>query len=145
MGPVTVDQIQVAQLKRIPVEGGDVLHALRSTDIGFRQFGEAYFSMVDNGAIKAWKLHRRMTLNLVVPVGVVKFVFYAEHSRVPREEVIGEGNYVRLTVPPGLWFGFQGRMAPYSLILNIVDIAHEPDEVERKSLSAFDYKWREDI
>ncbi len=74
MGAVDLEQIQVTQLKRISVIGGDVLHALKCTDTGFQGFGEAYFSMAEAGAVKAWKLHRRMTLNLVVPVGEVRFV-----------------------------------------------------------------------
>jgi dTDP-4-dehydrorhamnose 3,5-epimerase len=141
MGAVTLEQIRVTSLKRIPVLGGDVLHALKRTDDGFLDFGEAYFSMVEFGAVKAWKLHRRMTLNLVVPVGEVRFVFFAEDGKTRREDTIGISNYARLTVPPGIWFGFQGLEAPFSLILNVADIPHEPDEVERKPLEGFDYRW----
>ena len=64
--------------------------------------------MIEMGAVKAWKQHRRMTLNLVVPVGNVRFVFLADEGKAQREETIGVSNYVRLTVPPGVWFGFQG-------------------------------------
>lgn len=141
MGAVNLEQILVTPLKRISVSGGDVLHALKRTDKGFSDFGEAYFSMVDFGAVKAWKVHRRMTLNLVVPVGEVRFVFIAEDSNMQREETIGVSNYARLAVPPGIWFGFQGLAAPFSLILNVADIPHEPDEVERKPLEGFDYAW----
>lgn len=141
MGAVSLEQIVVTPLKRILVAGGDVLHALKRTDVGFREFGEAYFSMVEAGAVKAWKLHRRMTLNLVVPVGTVRFVFIAVDGKMRREETIGISNYARLTVPPGIWFGFQGLAAPFSLILNVADIPHEPDEIERKPLEKFDYVW----
>lgn len=141
MDEVTVEQILATKLKRIPVAGGDVLHALKCTDEGFLKFGEAYFSMVEAGAVKAWKLHRRMTLNLVVPVGEVQFVFYAEHGKTRRKETIGLSNYARLSVPPGIWFGFQGLAAPFSVILNVADILHEPDEVERKPQEEFDYVW----
>ena len=78
MGTVSVDQIQVTPLKRIPVDGGDVLHAIKNGDLGYAGFGEAYFSIVELGTIKAWKRHLRMTLNLVVPVGQVIFVFVDE-------------------------------------------------------------------
>lgn len=142
MGAVTLEQIKVTSLKRISVPGGDVLHALKCTDEGFREFGEAYFSMVEPGAVKAWKMHRRMTLNLVVPVGEVRFVFIAEDGKARREETIGVSSYARLTVPPGIWFGFQGMAAPFSLIMNVADIPHEPNEVERKPLEGFDYMWK---
>lgn len=125
---------------RISTPGGDVMHALKSTDACFSAFGEAYFSWAAPNAVKAWKLHRCMTLNLVVPVGRVLFVFHLPGHGFRMEE-IGDANYARITVPPGIWFGFQGRdMAP-SLVLNIANIAHDPDEVERKAVSEIAFDW----
>lgn len=141
MGEVTIDQILVTPLKRIQVAGGDVLHAIKRTDNGFRDFGEAYFSMVDSGVIKAWKMHKRMTLNLVVPIGDVKFVFVDKGDDIRRQEIIGESNYARLTVPPGIWFGFQGLTEPFSMIMNLADIPHDPDEVLRKEVEEIEYDW----
>jgi dTDP-4-dehydrorhamnose 3,5-epimerase len=143
MGAVNLTDIQVTPLKRVQVAGGDVLHALRCADPGFSGFGEAYFSLVNVGAIKAWKMHQRMTLNLVVPAGEVRFVFLAPDGGAHREQVLGNSHYARLTVPPMVWFGFQGMAAPSSLVLNIADIPHDPLEVLRKPLEAFDYQWRE--
>lgn len=140
MGTVMVSQIDVTPLKRISVEGGDVLHAIKYVDPGYVGFGEAYFSQVEKGAIKAWKRHFQMTLNLVVPVGLVRFVFFDELGTV-REETIGEDNYVRLTVPPGIWSGFCGMSDPLSLILNVADITHDPTEVDQKNLAEFNYSW----
>lgn len=140
MGTVSVDQIQVTPLKRIPVDGGDVLHAIKNGDLGYAGFGEAYFSIVELGTIKAWKRHLRMTLNLVVPVGQVIFVFVDEIGDY-RLENVGPSRYVRLTVPPGIWFGFKGLSHPISMLMNIANIAHDPSEVERKGLSEIAYKW----
>ena len=141
MGEVILDQILVTPLKRISVSGGDVLHALKCTDDGFKDFGEAYFSIVEFGAIKAWKMHTEMTLNLIVPIGKVRFVFRADDSNNGREELIGAANYSRLSVPPGIWFGFQGLAAPFSVILNVADIPHDPHEVVRKPLEVFPCEW----
>jgi dTDP-4-dehydrorhamnose 3,5-epimerase len=140
VGTVSVDQIQVTPLKRIPVDGGDVLHAIKNGDLGYAGFGEAYFSIVELGTIKAWKRHLRMTLNLVVPVGQVIFVFVDEIGDY-RLENVGPSRYVRLTVPPGIWFGFKGLSHPISMLMNIANIAHDPSEVERKGLSEIAYKW----
>ena len=142
MGDVSLDDILVTPLKRMPTVGGDVLHALKETDAGFDGFGEIYFSWVEQGAIKAWKYHKRMTLNLVVPMGEVSFVFHLTNQKNNfRTENIGEERYVRLTVPPGIWFGFQGRGSGQSLLMNLADMAHEPDEVLRKKTSEFVYNW----
>ena len=116
MGHVRLTEILITPLKRITVEGGDVLHAIKKSDSSFTGFGEAYFSWVNPCVIKAWKLHRQMTLNLVVPVGEVKFVFHEPHSGDFREELLGESHYFRLTVPPGIWFGFQGCATGPSLL-----------------------------
>lgn len=142
MSTVSIDAVQVTSLKRIQTSGGDVLHALKASDSGFVGFGEAYFSWVEPGAVKAWKCHQRMTLNLVVPIGAVRFVFYSpDQSGISRCEEIGEHRYVRLTVPPGIWFGFQGIGGGASLVMNLADIEHDPDEVLRKSVSEIDYDW----
>lgn len=140
MGAVTINEILVTPLKRVPVKGGDVLHAMKYTDPGFAGFGEAYLSLLNQGAIKAWKRHYHMTLNLIVPVGLVKFVFMDDSGGL-REEMIGEACYARLTVPPGIWFGFQGRAAPQSLLLNVADIPHDPGEVERKAMEEIRFEW----
>jgi hypothetical protein len=55
--------------------------------------------------------------------------------------IIGENNYVRITVPPGIWFGFKGEYAPKSLVLNLASITHDPDEVERLPKEAFNDKF----
>ena len=143
MGTMSLDEILVPPLERIPTGGGEVLHALKKSDIGFKEFGEVYFSWVEKGCIKAWKCHQRMTLNLVVPIGKVNFVFHStKEENSFRTENIGDERYVRLTVPPGIWFGFQGISAGHSLLMNFADLEHDPDEVERKPISAFSYDWR---
>ena len=143
MGAVALDDILVTPLKRISTDGGDVMHALKNSDQGFNGFGEVYFSWVDQGAIKAWKCHQRMTLNLVVPLGEVRMVFHLpKEKRIFRVETIGASRYVRLTVPPGIWFGFQGTTSGSSLLMNVADLEHNPDEVLRKSKSEFSYDWK---
>ena len=137
---MSVHQIVVTPLKRLPVIGGDVLHGMRRTDPGFVGFGEAYFSMIDQGAVKAWKRHLRMTLNFLVPVGSVQFVFVDNVGSI-RKELVGLDRYVRLTIPPGIWFGFKGLFEPYSLLLNLADITHDPDEIERRSIDEFEFDW----
>lgn len=137
-------EIVLTPLSRIETAGGDVLHAMKQSDTGYAGFGEAYFSWVSAGAVKAWKRHMKMTMNLVVPVGKVRFVFRqvnavgAEKFRV---EEIGVDGYARITVPPGIWFGFQGLCTPQSLVLNLASIPHDPNEIERMMISDSKYIW----
>lgn len=60
-----IDGVIFTPLPIIDTKGGDVLHAMKVSDEGFHVFGEAYFSTVKSGAIKGWKLHREMVLNIV--------------------------------------------------------------------------------
>jgi len=144
VGAIKLSDILVTPLKRIETDGGDVLHALKQDDIGYVDFGEAYFSLVTRGAVKAWKRHKRMTMNIVVPMGWVRFVFRSEHENGVDEcriEEIGADRYARITVPPGVWFGFQGLSYSQSIILNIANITHDPNEVERLQISDINYVW----
>mgnify|MGYP000959850799 FL=1 len=142
MGSVNRKPINVEALKRIPVAGGDILHILKCSEPDFSGFGEAYFSWIDPGAVKAWRYHKRMTLNLAVPVGKVRFAFLLPDNSF-RIEDIGDENYVRLNVPPGIWFGFQGRGEGRSLIVNVANIPHDPDEMERKLPNEILFDWSE--
>ena len=137
---ITINEIITTPLKRIPVLGGDVLHAMKKTDNGFSGFGESYFSLLLSGVVKAWKKHLKMTLNLIVPMGKVRFVFM-DNDGLFRVETIGDNNYARLTIPPGIWFGFKGDFENTSLVLNIANIEHSPDEVERKEVNKIKYNW----
>ncbi len=141
MGAVSLDDIIATPLARIPTSGGDVMHAMKSSDAGYAGFGEAYVSWIASGLIKAWKRHSRMTMNIVVPVGRVRFVFHLDGAEAFRVEEIGVDRYVRLTVPPGIWFGFQGLAEPQSLVLNIASIPHDPNEVQRLALTGIAYDW----
>ena len=134
-------EILVTPLKKINTQGGDVLHALKSADEDFSGFGEIYFSRIEKNAIKAWKKHTKMNMNLIVPVGLVRFVFFDELNKNFTIYEIGESNYVRLFVPNNIWFGFQGIYDTASLVANISDIVHDPNEVERLMPKEINYNW----
>ena len=138
-----LDQIRVTPLQQISTPGGDVWHALKSTEKSFEGFGEAYFTWVEARSIKAWKQHLQMTMNLVVAIGTVRFVFCDLLHHSFREEEIGASNYSRITVPPNIWFGFQGMSVKPSLILNVANLPHDPAEVERKMKEEINFNWRE--
>ena len=134
----------ITHLDVIDTPGGKVMHAIKETSAGYMGFGEAYFSWVDEGAIKAWKRHKNMTLNLVVPVGKIKFVLFDDRE-VPntqfQEVIISKDNYCRLTLPPMVWMGFQGLSNGSSMLLNIANIEHDPSEVDRLEIEKINYDW----
>ena len=141
---VSVEGVLFTPLKIINVAGGDVLHGMKSSDSGYTGFGEAYFSTIEQGAVKAWKRHRNMTLNLVVPAGAIRFVVFDDRTDSSTRGKYGEitlsrENYSRLTVPPMVWMGFQGVGEGTSLLLNVANVFHDPAEVDRKALDEIDF------
>ena len=99
---------------------------MKSTDNGFKGFGELYFSWIKKDVVKAWKKHNLMTLNLIVPFGKVEFLFYDENFNNRKKLTIGIDNYNRITVPPKVWFGFKGCYKDSSLVVNCANICHDP-------------------
>ncbi len=134
--------VLLTPLKRIEGVAGDVLHALKASAPGYAGFGEAYFSEIRESAIKPWRRHRLITINLVVPVGAVRFAVHDEAVGHTEGFDLGAYNgYARLTIAPGLWFAFQGKGPGTSLILSIIDREHDPSESETCELASIPYTW----
>jgi len=139
-----IKDVLITPLDIIDTPGGNVMHVMKESDVGYVAFGEAYFSEIKLNAIKGWKRHKEMTLNLVVPVGKIKFVLFdnrGESNGVFQEVVISKKNYCRLTVPPMIWVGFQGLSISGSILLNIANINHNPTEVDKKNIDEIEFNW----
>jgi dTDP-4-dehydrorhamnose 3,5-epimerase len=143
-----IDGVSITSLKKIPDERGAVYHMLRKDASVFREFGEIYFSIIHPGAIKAWHLHKKMTLNYAVPSGKIKLVLYdaREESNTRgnlKEIFLGKDNYSLVTIPPGIWNGFKGIGTIDSIVANCATHVHEPEEIERMDPSSekIGYDW----
>lgn len=147
MGVRMIEGVIITPLREIETPGGNVFHAMKAGDSGYRGFGEAYFSTLEVGKIKPWKRHNKMTLNLVVPIGRIRFVMYddraeSESANTFFEITLGNPfNYARLTVPPGVWMAFQAFSDKTSWLLNVADMQHDPKETDRLSLGEIPYDW----
>ncbi len=146
-GPI--DGVQCVELRQIGDERGAVLHLLRSDAPDFTRFGECYFSEILPGRVKAWKRHRAQTQNLAVPNGRVRLVIHDDRPGSPtagRVQVVELGRpdaYLRVRIPPGLWYGFSCISAGPALLVNCADLAHDPAESEKRSQSdpSIPYAW----
>ncbi|WP_152058008.1 WxcM-like domain-containing protein [Aliarcobacter butzleri] len=135
-----MDGVILTPLKQIHHPKGDIFHGMKKSDEGFDGFGEAYFSTINQDDIKGWKKHTKMTLNLVVPVGEIKFVVYDEETKEFFSVKLSQNNYQRLTVKPNLWMAFQG-VGEYNMLLNLASIEHNPNEAINIDLSEINYEW----
>lgn len=133
-----IDGVILTPLKQIHDERGKVMHMLREDDAVFQRFGEIYFSCVEPGAVKAWHLHREMTLNYAVVFGKIKFVLFDDRADSPtrgqvQEFFVSPENYQLVTVPPLIWNGFKGVGDRTALVANCATLPHDPAEIERRS------------
>ena len=133
-----LEGMSIRNLSVIENEKGSVLHMIRSDSEYFETFGEIYFSEVMPNAIKGWKKHNIMTLNLVVITGEIKFVITDKKNYF--EVILSKDNYQRLSIAPGLWLAFKG-LSKTNVLLNLANIEHDPHEIEKISLSDLDYDW----
>jgi dTDP-4-dehydrorhamnose 3,5-epimerase len=142
-----IEGVILTPLKQILNPKGNVFHGMKKSDPGFSGFGEAYFSTVYAGDIKPWKRHLRTTLNLIVPVGKIRFTLYDDRndSSTKGQTMTVElslDNYMRLTVPPCVWMAFEGVGKDLNLLLDIADLVHDPTEIDRADLERFNYPER---
>jgi dTDP-4-dehydrorhamnose 3,5-epimerase len=131
----SIEGVIISPLRIIQGDSGNVMHALKKSDKTFSAFGEAYFSTVEKDAVKGWKRHRQMTLNLIVSAGEIFFVLYDTREKSSTRGILQEitlslNNYQRLTVPPGIWMAFKGLDSSVNMLLNIASIPHDPAEAE---------------
>ena len=132
--------VMIRPLKHFADERGTLHHMLRADDPHFQQFGEIYFSGVREGMVKGWRVHRRLTANLAVPIGAIRLVLFddrADSVTKGRKMVIETGtvNYALITIPPGVWSAWQGIGPNLSLVANCATEPHDPAETEAAGLS----------
>ena len=128
-----IEGVKITPLKQIFDERGKVMHMLRGLS-SFTRFGEIYFSCTHPGVVKAWHLHKEMTLNYAVIFGEIKFVLYDDRPDSStkgkiQEFFISPENYMLVTVPPLIWNGFVLGFRLYSCKATL---PHSPDELVRK-------------
>jgi len=133
-----MDGVILTPLKQIHNPKGDVFHAMKKSDAGFDNFGEAYFSTIHKGDSKGWKKHTQMTLNLIVPIGEIEFIIHDEQKREFFTVKLSQNNYQRLTVKPNLWMAFKG-LGDYNLLLNLASIEHDPSEAINVDIDSIKY------
>ena len=143
-----IDGVVVTPLRQIFDERGKVMHMLREDSPVFTRFGEIYFSCVYPGAVKAWHMHKLMTLNYAVIAGEVKLVIYDDRAGsrtrgVVQELFLSPENYCLVTVPPLLWNGFKGIRDSVAMLANCATLPHDASEIERKPPSdpSIPYNW----
>lgn len=144
-----IDGVKITAMRQIPDDRGKVMHILRTGDDGYVGFGEVYTSVVYPGIVKAWHLHKVMTLNYAVVFGMIRLALFDDRESSPtrgqfQEVYLGESNYVRVTIPPLVWNGFKGLGVMPAIVVNCSDTPHDPSEIVRVDpvSGPINYNWQ---
>ena len=141
-----ISGVIISPLNKIENPLGNIFHGMKASDKGYNGFGEAYLSTVNYDIIKPWKKHLKMTLNLIVPVGKIRFVLFDDRADSSTngqfmDISLSMDNYSRLTIPPQIWVAFRGEDNPKNILLNIANLEHNIEEVVRLELNKIPYNW----
>jgi dTDP-4-dehydrorhamnose 3,5-epimerase len=129
--------VTLTVLDRIETGYGDVLRGLKASDPSFFGFGELYFTEIYPDALKGWKRHNRMVMNLMVLKGEVEFFIYDEDERSLNSITCRAQKHACLTVAAGLWVAFRGKDRDISMIANLASIEHDPSESDHINPTEF--------
>ena len=143
-----IEGVQIIKKSVISDDRGKILHMLRSDDKNFKKFGEIYFSYVYPKKIKAWHLHKKMTLNYVAAFGEIKLVLYDDRKESKtigkvQEIFLSNNNHELVSIPPMVWNGFASANDNVAVLANCSDIPHDKSEIVRLNFNdpKFPYDW----
>ena len=125
----------------IGVDGGNVYHVFKANSYRYN-IGEIYFSSIEKGFIKGWKMQTMMNSKFCVPHGNVQFIFVSKDFKHTKTFCIGEDNYGLLSVPKNIWYCFKGISNTKSLILNLADREHNNNYIKKINLAEFPLKLK---
>ena len=121
---------------------------LKKTDKEFIKFGEIYFSFVFPKKIKAWHIHKKMTLNYVAIFGRIKLVLFDDRKNSKSNGVIEEiflsnKNHFLISIPPKIWNGFCSADNKLAILANCSNIPHNKKEILRINYNdpKIPYNW----
>ena len=84
--------------------------------------------------VKAWHIHKEMTLNNCCIVGMIKLVLYDSRPNSPTngnlmELFIGEDNYCLVQIPPGVTNGYKAYGSKMAMLANCATMPHDKKEL----------------
>ena len=145
---IKISGVKIIKKDQIVDDRGKIMHMMREDDENFKKFGEIYFSCTFPRAIKAWHLHKKMTLNYAIVYGRIKLVLFDDRKKSKtygriQEIYLSTENYSLITIPPMIWNGFKAIGNKMSIIANCSDIPHDKNEIVRISHNdpKIPYKW----
>lgn len=130
---INLKKIRFYKKKTIFNSKGNIIKFMKKSDNNYMKFGEVYFTWIKKSYLKGWKFHKKMHMNLTVPVGKIRCFFYDKNTNKKIVFNLSEKKSGTLYVPPKIWFAFQNiDKKKDSLLINFSNIIHDKKEVINK-------------
>ena len=128
---VVVDRLEVK-----PDERGRVVPLFRR-DEGLPAFGQVHLTTLYPGVVKAWHRHRRSTDVITCIAGMVRLGLCDDREGSPtsgelNEFFLGLHGPLRVSVPPGVWFGLKAVGEMEALVVVYSDQAFDPKDPDEE-------------
>jgi dTDP-4-dehydrorhamnose 3,5-epimerase len=132
-----IDGVVVKRLEVKADERGRLVELFRSDDPDFRGFGQVHLTTVRAGVVKAWRRHKTRTDVLAAVAGMVRLGLYDGRSGGKtegelRQFFLGVHSPLRVTIPPGVWFGLKGVGAEEALVVVCTDAPYDPRDPDEE-------------
>lgn len=140
--------LQLTKLNSFHDSRGAVYKFLDKTQKSYIEFGEVYFSLINKGVIKGWKLHRIAVQNICAVYGETVFVIHdgridsSSFNQFEEIRINPNENHILITIPPGVWYAFKSYTSSFSIISNVSSIVHDPKESDSLDFESIKYEWR---
>ena len=144
-----IDGVKILERYSFGDERGEVMHIMKQSDENFQKFGDVYCSTVRQEVIKGWNYHKEATINFTVIRGLIKLVLFdaRKKSHTKNEKCIfnlGVDNYSSISVPPKIWYAFQGKSQKKGYIINFMSHPYDPNELlkmDPHEKEIINHKW----
>lgn len=133
----------VKHLKTLLDDRGYLCELLRSDDPEFVKFGQAYISTTTPGTIKAFHRHFHKTDHIACVAGQVKLVVVSDDTQelVIWEYHLSPMSPKLITVPPGLWHGWQCVGTVEAVLVSVTTDAYDPNNKDEERVPAIENPW----
>ena len=129
----------VSKMNLISNPKGKIIKFLDTSSKDYKGFGEVYFSFINKNNIKAWKINKKATSNLIVPIGKVLIVVYDLNENLVLKRVISSS--YKVLIPKSYIYGFMG-IGDNNLIVNFLNKKHSKNNAIKIKLSKFNFNWK---
>ncbi|MFN7967254.1 MAG: dTDP-4-dehydrorhamnose 3,5-epimerase family protein [Acidobacteriota bacterium] len=126
-----IEGVIVTTLEPKADERGRLVELFRRDQPGTGSYGQVHLSTLYPGVVKAWHMHKKRTDSFVCVQGMVRMGLYDDREGSSSQSelnqfFLGDHSPLRVTVPPGVWFGFKSLVAVEALLVVLTDPAHDP-------------------